>query len=78
MDYEISESTLSQTTKCHCEFACLKKGGTPKCDVEDLIPNDGCFIKRAKSTKCEYLLSYGYSWICTCPTRSELYQRYQK
>lgn len=78
MTYEISESTRAQTKKCHLEFACLKGGECPKCAVKYIIPEDGCFIKPEKTENCEYLLSFGYSWICICPTRCEIFQRYQK
>jgi hypothetical protein len=78
MTYDISEDTRAKTKKCHCDFACLAGGECLKCVVEDSIPNDGCFIKPVKTDKCNYLLSYGNSWLCTCPTRSEIYRRYGK
>ena len=78
MTYEISESTRAQTKKCRLDFECLKGGECPKCAVEYIILDDGCFVKPAQKENCEYLLSFGYSWICTCPTRCEIFQRYKK
>jgi hypothetical protein len=36
-----------------------------------------CFLKTVKTGDCPYKMMFGDSYICNCPTRAELYKRYQ-
>jgi hypothetical protein len=78
MTYDISEETLAKTNKCQNDFACLEGGECLKCVVKYSVPDNGCFVKPVKTENCNYLLRYGDSWLCICPTRSEIYKRYGK
>lgn len=75
MNLQIDIDTLSRTTKCTRDFACLTDSGQ-LCRVENCVDNKVHFIQCRHDAKCNYQISYGYSYICTCPTRKEIYNRY--
>ena len=75
MKFDIDTDVLSQTTECTRDFACLS-GNTQLCQVENCVNNKVHFIQCNHDTKCNYQISFGYSYICTCPTRKEIYNRY--
>jgi hypothetical protein len=75
MRIEIDTNILSQTTECGRDFACLADTGK-LCRVENCVNNKVHFIECRDDAKCNYQISFGYSYICTCPTRKEIYNRY--
>jgi len=74
----ISEETLKSTTKCQFDFACLEGNGFPKCVVDYSVKNNGVFIKQENDQRCPYKMAFGYSYICYCPTRYEIYEKYER
>jgi hypothetical protein len=76
--YLISEETLKSTTKCQFDFACLEGNGFPKCVVDYSVKNNGVFIKQENDQRCPYKMAFGYSYICYCPTRYEIYEKYER
>jgi hypothetical protein len=76
MDIKVDDNIIEQTTKCRKNFSCLS-GETPIYSVESNINNKIHFIKCVNNKSCSYILSFGYSFICTCPVRKELYNRYK-
>jgi hypothetical protein len=83
MYLKISNETLLETTKCLRDFKCLtaEKGDIciAKCRVEISIANKLLFVKKLHDNDCHYnAMSFGYSNICQCPTRQEIYNLYKK
>ena len=76
MNIKVDDNILQQTTKCKTNFSCLS-GETPPCSVENCIDNKLHFIKCASKEPCSYRVSFGYSDVCTCPVRKELYNSYK-
>jgi len=76
MNIEVDEDIIKQTTKCRKNFSCLS-GERPFCTVELCIENEIHFIKCAGNESCIYRVSFGYSYVCICPVRKELYNRYK-
>lgn len=86
MNFNVSDEIRKQTTQCQSDFICLtylNKGETPMCDndnpmcpVESFIEGDGVFVKNKDPNTCLYMMSFGYGYICNCPTRCEIYRRY--
>lgn len=79
-EFEISEKILKETTKCEKDFPCLSSGGKGLCKVEDSIGGEVCFIESKDNSNwgdCSYQASFGYSYMCTCPTRKEIYNKYE-
>jgi len=77
MTIRVSNGTLKRTTKCTCSFQCLKDDVRDVCTVDRCIQDEFCFLKEQKERECPYRTPFGYSYICTCPIRNELYRRYR-
>ena len=77
MDYQVSDKAKKQTTKCYYNFTCLNNGTWDTCSIERDLQEAFLAIK-TKSDKitCPYCFPFGFSYYCTCPTRREIYQRY--
>jgi len=76
MNIKVDDNILQKTTKCGKNFSCLS-GGTSICSVELCIDNKIHFIKCVSNKSCGYRASFGYSYVCTCPVRKELYNNYK-
>lgn len=74
---KISEEVLKNTTKCIKDFSCLRKDREDLCKIESCIENKIYFIKCLSDEPCQYKATFGYSLVCTCPTRKELYNLYK-
>jgi hypothetical protein len=75
MAYQISDGTRKQTTKCKFSFQCLNEKSRDVCSINYCV--NPCFLKTVKTGDCPYKMMFGDSYICNCPTRAELYKRYQ-
>ncbi len=72
----IPEDILKQTTRCDKNFSCLSDGGEHLCKVVSFINNEICFVEFSEGEICVNKMSFGYSIICTCPTRKAIYRQY--
>jgi hypothetical protein len=77
MDRQVSEETRNKTTRCPFAFQCLDDSNRDLCEVETCLRNNGCFLKTTKPNNCKYKGTFGYSYMCHCPTRHELFKRYK-
>lgn len=75
MNIKIDDDIIQKTTKCRKNFSCLS-GETPLCKVDECM-GGAIFIKCKEQNPCEYRAYFGYSQICCCPIRKELYHRYK-
>ena len=76
MNIKVDNDILQKTTKCSKNFSCLS-GGKPLCSVEQCIENNIHFIKCVSNEPCIYKVPFGYSFVCICPIRKELYNNYK-
>ncbi len=76
MNLIVDDNIIKKTTKCRKNFCCLS-GKKPFCNVELCIEKSIHFIKCASNESCGYRVPFGYSYICVCPIRKELYNRYK-
>jgi hypothetical protein len=79
MTYDVDRHVLDLTTECADHFSCLSGEDTCLCEVEKIIGTDGglLYIKHNSNIRsCRYELFYGDSFICNCPTRKEIYRKY--
>jgi hypothetical protein len=81
--HEVSEDARRRTTKCSSDFFCLKSNGNPKCSeemplcsVDYYIDKTDLVVKFTSNTDCPYKSSFGQRYICTCPVRHEIFERY--
>lgn len=73
---EIEKEIQIKTTQCENDFSCLKNGITTCCKVLSCINNKVLFVDCTSKVYCAYKITFGYSDICNCPTRIEIYNKY--
>ena len=76
--YKIDSSILTQTKECRDNFSCLfgMKDCLCKVAIGCKSNTDAVFFKLQDKKDCNYIMSFGYGWICNCPTRKALCREY--
>lgn len=72
---EVSQEIRQKTDKCWRGFACLSDAEAGVCAVHDHV-GGVLFVEKIKQAYCPYDVTFGYSHICACPVRRELFERY--
>ncbi len=73
---QISDEIIKNTTKCKKKFSCLSGERNNLCNVELNIEDKIYFVKCMNNKHCEYRIAFGYSFVCLCPVRKELFKLY--
>jgi hypothetical protein len=78
MGFIVAESILKETVHCRKNFACLLDDNS-ECLARIV---DNCVDKKVIFLKCNeicvYKMEFGSYSICNCPTRREIYVKYNK
>ncbi len=76
---EIDELILKETTRCSKDFSCLKNENDPclTSKVSNSVNGKVIFISCIED-KCNYDMRFGYSKICNCPVRKEIFNKYNR
>ena len=81
MALKVSDEAIEKTTKCSWNYSCLEDNNSPKCsvnksmcEVENTLEN--YLFVDWNHEDCHYKLEFGDSFICRCPVREEIYERY--
>lgn len=77
MTLEVSEEALDRTENCWRDFQCLSGDGKGTCEVLDVI-GGVLFVEEGETIYCPYRTGFGYHWICWCPVRHEIHERYER
>ncbi|RJQ49623.1 MAG: hypothetical protein C4538_01890 [Nitrospiraceae bacterium] len=77
MKLEISDDIINNTTKCNNGLSCLSGERACLCEIEDNFNCKVLFVKPNNLQTCSYRMSFGYSYVCTCPTRKEIFRLYR-
>ena len=77
MKIKIDDQIIQQTTRCQKNFDCLSNEEHIYCEVEYCVNDKVHFIRCNSEEQCEYKVAFGNSFICTCPVRKEIYNRYR-
>jgi hypothetical protein len=79
MKYNIDPDTLNEAEHCTCNYSCLKDKSECLCNIDYNLGNGRIiFLKSVQNVHCQYILSYGNSYICTCPVRKKIYRLYSR
>lgn len=78
MEFKISSDVLKVTNKCKENFSCLNSKIDCLCEVTRHVDTGVSFINPPEHKKCNYMTPFGYSYLCNCPTRNEIYRVYKK
>ncbi|REE83269.1 hypothetical protein BX611_0556 [Lutibacter oceani] len=73
---EIDKELIEKTTKCKKSFGCLNNDQHILCKVEHCVSNKVHFVK-CSDNFCPYRMSFGYSDVCNCPMRKEIFNKYK-
>jgi hypothetical protein len=77
MDIHVSDNARRAATNCKKEFTCLEREKNNLCTVESCIDGKLLFIKCLNKRYCSYQLLYGYRFLCRCPVRKEIFNKYK-
>ena len=77
IDIKVDEDIKKGTTKCEKDFRCLADNTYELCRVTETVRDNVLFIQCEGDNYCNYRISFGYSFICSCPTRKEIYNKYK-
>jgi hypothetical protein len=79
MAYQVNDETKKQTTKCRYGFECLGNDDWNTCTIKQDLHSSGLIIKdKCDKVHCAYSMQFGSSmYLCSCPARREIYQRYK-
>ncbi|MHC4585875.1 MAG: hypothetical protein ACYS3N_15205 [Planctomycetota bacterium] len=78
---QVAQEVCLETTQCPSNFACINNGQCPKCAVQQyayLKTGVGCIVKPEPDTECPYLMKFVDLWVCKCPTRLEIFNKYHR
>jgi hypothetical protein len=77
MKIEIDDSVLAGTTLCEKNFACLLSEKNVCMKVDQCLISPSMLVNCLESNCCTYKFLWGDSTIrCTCPTRLEMFRKY--
>ena len=74
--YRVSEEAIEETKECEKDFSCQKELREDLCQVDYCVGGKVHFIKCLTNLSCPYKSTFGYDFICNCPTRKELYNKH--
>lgn len=77
MAIQIKSVTSKAITRCEKDFSCLSGNEECVCWVAYASRYRFVQVKPQSNYPCSYLFHYGNETYCLCPTRNELYNRYQ-
>ena len=82
MALSISDESLKRTKMCPSNFLCLTDKENPMCSKDRPmcpvdIPLESMLFVKYKDNDCTYKEEYGAYYLCTCPVRFEIYNRYK-
>lgn len=74
---KISDEAQQAATKCRKELSCLSDDREDMCIVEDCVKGDVHFVKCLNHESCLYQYAFGDKFVCCCPVRKELFNKYK-
>lgn len=75
MKLQIPENIINDTSRCRKDFTCLTEGEC-LCNVKHCLNRKSYLINPDQCPQCNYRVSTGSVLLCSCPTRKEIYNRY--
>jgi len=79
MKFEIAEEIKNCAADCTKALNCLVDDEHALCSVERCVEGEVHFVKCLDENECNYRTSLGDGlfYICKCPVRKEIYNKYQ-
>lgn len=70
---KLSIKTL--TSDCSFEHKCLENTEFKPCEVKECVNEKILFVK-SNHRMCDYSFNFGNEKVCWCPTRKEIFEKY--
>lgn len=77
MKFDIHPETVRKADKCVHDKCCLSGSCHTNCNITRSVNDSVFFVDGPESLYCPYQMSFGNSFICTCPVRQEIYKKYK-
>jgi len=77
MKVYVSNEVMQSTTGCKKGFSCLEDNKKDLCKIGTSVDGEVHFIVCLNETNCSYERSYEEGFICDCPIRKEIYNKYK-
>jgi hypothetical protein len=74
---EVSADVMERATRCQRQFSCLSGAVESLCVVEYVVAGELYCLKRTSWRGCNYERRFGDTFLCICPVRQEIYDRYE-
>ena len=75
--YDINKEIIAKADKCDKNYACLYEPDGLSCTILSCLNGKIHFVNKLERM-CPYHLEFGYSHLCGCPVRKEIYDKYGK
>ena len=72
----VDQTLIEQATQCNLSHACLSESEYIPCEIDYTIDDKAHFVKCLVRDDCRYKQSFGFSIICTCPVRLEIFKKF--
>ena len=76
MIFNVDDSIIRKTTQCEKNLSCMSETKTELCKITRNVEDKVYFVKCEENESCSYRLSFGDSFICNCPVRKAIYNKY--
>lgn len=77
MKKDISKHIIAQATRCNFDKQCLENDDYPLCKFKKQTDNGTIFVYKIDEHECPYVIGFGFSQVCGCPVRKEIYRKYK-
>jgi hypothetical protein len=77
LQYTIDDEICSQASYCRQGKVCLSDPEHRMCAVTQCVNREVLFVCGTNRGICDYRMSFGNSYICSCPIRIELYRQHK-
>lgn len=74
--YKVDKTIIEKAECCDKNLACLSEENHPSCKIDSCVGNKIHFVEKLER-ECKYYQEFGFSYICKCPVRIELYNKYK-
>ena len=76
MIFNVDDSIIRKTTECEKNLSCMSEKREELCKITRKVEDKVYFVKCQEAESCSYRLSFGDSFICNCPVRKAIYNKY--
>ena len=77
MSIKVDKTIVRNAVHCNKNHCCLNGGLKNCCEVENNVKNVLYYVNPTNERMCIYKMLYGTGYICTCPVRNAIFDKYK-